>query len=309
MRLAILGASSQIAKDLIRGLLEEDSYDLVLYARRPADVKFWLGSLGRERSCTTHDFGGFNHQQHFDAIINFVGSGNPAKTALMGSSIMDVTYQYDELALDYLKKHPGTRYIFLSSGAAYGSDFTEPAKNGTLSTFNLNGLTDTDWYGIAKFYSECRHRSLAAFPIVDLRVFNYFSRTQDLEARFLICDILRAIHSKSVLQTSGVDMVRDYLNPSDFLAMVQAVLKADPINMALDCFSRSPLAKFELLLRMKEGFGLRYEIQPDAGVNATGHKSNYFSLNHRAIEFGYAPSMTSLESVLIESAAILNSLR
>jgi nucleoside-diphosphate-sugar epimerase len=309
MRLAILGASSQIAKDLIRGLLEEDSYELVLYARHPADVKFWLGSMGRERSCTTHDFGGFNHQQQFDAIINFVGSGNPAKTALMGSSIMDVTYQYDELALDYLKKHPGTRYIFLSSGAAYGSDFTEPANKGTVSTFNLNGVTDTDWYGIAKFYSECRHRSLAAFPIVDLRVFNYFSRTQDLEARFLICDILRAIHSKSILQTSGIDVVRDYLNPSDFLAMVQAVLKADPINVALDCFSRSPVAKFELLVRMKEEFGLQYEIQPDAGLNATGHKSNYFSRDHSAIKFGYSPSMTSLESVLTESAAILNSLR
>lgn len=309
MRLAILGASSQIAKDLIRGFLEENSYELALYARNPAGVKFWLNSMGSKRICATDDFSGFNHQQHYDAIINFVGAGNPAKTTLMGSSIMDVTHEYDELALGYLEKHPGTRYIFLSSGAAYGSDFAEPVKKGAVATFNLNNLTNADWYGIAKFYSECRHRSLSAFPIVDLRVFSYFSRTQDLAARFLMCDVLRAICSKSVLQTSGVDMVRDYLNPKDFSTMVQAVLKADPINIALDCFSRSPVSKFELLLRMKEEFDLQYEIHPDAGVNATGHKLNYFSLNHRAIEFGYVPSMTSLECVMTESAAILNSMR
>jgi hypothetical protein len=40
-------------------------------------------------------------------------------------------------------------------------------------------------------HAEAKHRALFNFSIVDVRVFNYFSHTQDMNARFLITDNLR----------------------------------------------------------------------------------------------------------------------
>jgi nucleoside-diphosphate-sugar epimerase len=155
---------------------------------------------------------------------------------------------------------------------------------------------------VAKLHAECRHRSLPHLPIVDIRVFNYFSHTQDLSARFLITDILRAIRDKAVLTTSPAYMVRDYLHPADFHQLVLALLTAPPANTAVDCYSRGPIDKIALLTAMQEKFKLRYEItETTAGVNATGSKSHYYSLNSRAADFGYQPTLSSLQGVLQEA--------
>jgi hypothetical protein len=47
-------------------------------------------------------------------------------------------------------------------------------------------------------HAEAKHRALFNFSIVDVRVFNYFSHTQDMNARFLITDIVRAIKNKII---------------------------------------------------------------------------------------------------------------
>jgi len=61
-----------------------------------------------------------------------------------------------------------------------------------------------------------------------------------------------------------------------------------------------------LLAAMQEKFGLRYEITESSGINATGVKPHYYSLNTRAADFGYQPRLTSLEGVLQESEKALN---
>lgn len=306
MRIAILGATSQIAKDLIVSFSAMEDNHLHLFARRPAEVTNWLASVGLSGRYPADDFSKFGKQE-FDAIINFVGSGNPAQTAAMGASILDVTLQYDEIALDYVRQHPDCRYMFLSSGAAFGSSFDEPANENTKAVIAINDLKPQDWYAVAKLYAECRHRSLSHLPIVDIRVFNYFSRTLNISARFLITDILRAIRDKTVLKTSLDYIVRDFLHPSDFYQLVSALLLAPATNTVVDCYSRAPIDKPTLLEAMQEKFGLQYEMTAtNTGVNATGSKPHYYSLNKRATDFGYQPSLTSLEGVLQESMAILN---
>lgn len=183
MHIAILGATSQIAKDLVLSFSAEAGKHLHLFARRPDEVKKWLASVDLAGRYPTDDFSEFGNQE-FDAIINFVGSGNPAQTAAMGASILDVTLQYDEIVLGYVRQHPDCRYLFLSSGAAFGSSFDEPANADTKAVIAINDLKPQDWYAVAKLYAECRHRSLPHLPIVDIRVFNYFSRTLDISARF-----------------------------------------------------------------------------------------------------------------------------
>ncbi|MDD4912267.1 MAG: NAD(P)-dependent oxidoreductase, partial [Sideroxydans sp.] len=71
---------------------------------------------------------------------------------------------------------------------------------------------------------------------------------------------------------------------------------------------RAPIDKSNLLVAMQENFGLRYEItEAITSVNATGSKPHYYSLNMRAADFGYRPSLTSLEGLLMEVKQMLSS--
>ena len=304
-RIAILGATSQIARDLIVSFSAAEDKHLHLFARRPDKVRIWLASIGLAGRYPVDEFSGFAKQE-FDAVINFVGVGNPAQAVAMGNSIFDITLRFDELVLDYLQAHPSCRYLFLSSGAAYGSSFSEPANRDTQAVVAINNLLPHEWYGVAKLHAECRHRAHPELSIFDIRIFNYFSHTQDISARFLITDILRAIRDNVVLKTSPDYMVRDFLHPSDFYNLVSSLLAAPATNTAVDCYSRSPIDKPTLLEFMQAKFGLQYEITAaNASVNATGGKPHYYSLNKRAADFGYQPSLTSQEGIMHEVEAIL----
>lgn len=305
MRIAILGATSQIARDLIVSFPSAEDKQLHLFARRPEEVTKWLASVGLSGRYPVDNFTEFAKQE-FEAVINFVGVGNPAQAVAMGNSIFEVTLRFDEMVLVYLQVHPACRYLFLSSGAVYGSNFNEPAKRDTPAVVAINDLAPHEWYGVAKLHAECKHRAHPELPIIDIRVFNYFSRTQDISARFLITDILRAIRDKTVLKTSPDYIVRDFLHPSDFYTLVNALLLAPATNTAVDCYSRAPIDKPALLAAMQEKFALQFEITTaTATVNATGGKPHYYSLNKRAADFGYQPSLTSLEGVLREAEAML----
>ena len=307
MQIAILGATSQIAKDSIIAFSKNNNYQLTLFARRPDAVSQWLASINLSGQFTVADFDNFTIEKHFDAILNFVGVGDPVQAAAMGGSIFDVTLKYDQMALSYLEQHPQCRYIFLSSGAAYGSSFEAPVDENTKATVAINNLRPQDWYAVAKLHAECRHRSLAHLPIIDIRVFNYFSHTQDMSARFLITDIVRAIRDKTVLKTSSDYIVRDFIHPSDFYKLVVALLASPAPNTVVDCYSKAPIDKPALLAAMQDNFGLRYEvITNNAGVNATGNKPHYYSLNTKAADFGYLPSFTSLEGILRETKLIIH---
>ena len=308
MHIAILGATSQIARDFVGNAAATGHHVFTLCARRPDAVKRWAQQEGLDPNTIIEILGfeSFGRGGSYDAVINFVGVGDPAAAQLMGASILDITLEFDSLALQYVKAHPSTRYLFLSSGAAYGSDFQEPATDQTRATFDINHLQAQDWYGAAKFHAECRHRALADLPIIDLRVFSYFSRAQDLSSRFLISDMLRAIRSNTVMSTSTDTLVRDFLHPSDFARLVQVLIHAPPTNAAVDAYTLAPTTKSELLSAMQQRFGLKYEsVQGFAGLNATGRKSHYYSLSRRAQAFGYQPLLSSLDGVLMEASSML----
>ncbi len=306
-RVAILGASSQIAKDLIlsfaRGGHTAGHTDLLLYVRDTAAAQRWLAAHRLDFAVAAYaDYGQAPH----DAVLNFVGVGDPQRAAQMGGAIFGVTQEFDDLALRELQRHPERRYIFLSSGAAYGSTFLEPAGPDTRASIPINAITPQDYYAVAKLHAECKHRALPELAITDLRVFNYFSRSQDLKARFFITDILRAVRDKQVLQTSAGAMVRDYLHPQDFHQLVECVLAAPAGNRVLDCYSAAPVDKATLLATMQRAYGLQYEVnEAPAGVNATGAKPHYYSLNRQAAELGYHPAYSSIDGIAAESAIIL----
>lgn len=301
MRIAILGATSQIAKDLVLSLSTKDGFDLVLFARNTSALTLWLENAGIAKQYKVADFSAFRTAENFDAILNFVGVGDPARAATVGAAIFDITLQYDELALTYVRSNPECRYIFMSSGAAYGSSFESPASDATKIEIAINNVQPQDWYAIAKLHAECRHRAMIHMPIVDVRIFNYFSSTQDVSSRFFITDAVRAIRDNSTLKTSAAHMMRDYLHPEDFCALMILLMTAPAMNTGLDCYSKAPVSKHELLSAMHCEFGLQYEIQMEPiGVNATGRKPFYYSANKKAADFGYKPLWSSIDGVLVE---------
>jgi nucleoside-diphosphate-sugar epimerase len=306
MRLAILGATSQIAKDLVLSFAAQSNHALVLYARRPDAVEQWLATVGLAGRFAVADFTAFSAREQFDAILNFVGVVNPAEVADLDAGIFEVTLQYDELALAYQRQHPQCRYIFLSSGAAYGANFEAPVNADSKAVVPINALQPQDWYGVAKLHAECRHRALAPLPIVDVRVFNYFSHTQDMNARFLMADVVRAIRDRTLLQTSADPIVRDFIHPSDFYSLIATLLDAPSANAVVDCYSKAPVNKVDLLAAMQQSFGLQHEtVQSPVTVNAFGQKPCYYSANTRAADFGYQPGLTSIEGLLQEASIAL----
>ena len=308
MRIAILGATSEIAKDLILAFDKDKQHSLVLFARRPGDVQKWINTVIPASKFECFNFEVFHHQGSYDAIINFVGVGNPAKTAALGAGIFDITLKFDELALNYIEQNTACKYIFLSSGAAYCSDFQEPANEHTKTTIDLNHLQPQDWYGVAKLHAECRHRALSHLSIVDVRVFNYFSHTQDMSARYLITDIIRAIKNNTLFITSSNTMMRDYIHPHDFHQLVELILESNSINTSIDCYSKNPISKINLLEIMEINFGLTYVVETiDQVSNSTGNKINYFSAYKKANKvLFYQPNYSSKDVIIEQTDLILN---
>ncbi len=306
-KIALLGASSQIAKDLIQSMAKQGKHELLLYVRDMERTTHWLASSGLAGQCALHLYSQYGKHPH-DVVINFVGVGDPQRAAQMGASIFGVTQEFDDMVMCELQRHPQRRYIFLSSGAAYGSTFLEPATIDTKASIAINGLLPQEYYAVAKLHAEAKHRAYAELAITDIRVFNYFSRTQDLSARFFITDILRAIRDDVILHVSSDHMVRDFLHPSDFHHLVECILSAQARNQVLDCYSRAPIDKRMLLTVMQDQFGVKYEMSDSAPamVNATGSKPCYYSLNHRAAELDYQPKYSSQEGIVLESMSILD---
>ena len=100
MRIAILGATSEIARDTILAFSTQGEHDLVLFGRRPDAIEQWLKDVNLSGKYAGTSFASFGPQENFDAIINFVGSGNPAQTARMGETIFDATLRFDEMVLE-----------------------------------------------------------------------------------------------------------------------------------------------------------------------------------------------------------------
>jgi nucleoside-diphosphate-sugar epimerase len=304
--IAIVGASSQIAKDLIRSFAGAGRSALLLYVRNLDTTKAWVAEQNLEAVCTVHGYESYGELSH-DVVINFVGVGDPRRAAEMGATIFEITASFDDMVLKDLARNPARRYLFISSGAAYGNAFAEPVTASTLATVAINNIQPHDYYAIAKLYAEVRHRARPNLAIIDLRVFNMFSSTQTIASRFFITDIVRAIRDQRTLQTTAEYVVRDFMHPDDFHRFVECLLEAPPANCAVDCYSREPIDKPALLQAMAERFGLCYEVVGDtsARVNATGTKPHYYSLNRKAAEFGYQPAWSSLDCILAETSAIL----
>lgn len=296
-RIAILGATGHVGKCLTAGLLARGGYSLTAVVRDAPRLMTFLSGEADGAACAVRSFEDFGVDE-YDAVVNCVGVGTPGGVTEAGARIFEITERFDALVLDYQQRHPETRYIAFSSGAAYCGDFAEPASEATFARVNINSLAPTDYYGIAKLASESKHRAMGDRPMVDLRLFGLFSRYADMGAHYFMTDVYHALERQETLKVGPENVIRDYIDPDDLCSVVCAVLDAEPCNDVFDLYSAAPVSKFEILSTFAARYGLTYDVlDSPVGDAATGSKPNYYSTSRRAARLGYRPMYTSIGSL------------
>ena len=308
MNIAIFGAGSQISKDLILSFFcKNKDFKLFLFSRRTHILEKWIVKFGITENFKFQEYDGFGKNYKYDVIINFIGAVSPKSIQDVGQSIFTITEKYDQMIIDYLNVNKRTKYIFLSSGSIFGDDYKQPVRDASVAKIDINNMGQTCWYPMSKLYAESKHRALSNLFIVDVRVFNYFSKTMSIDSGYLITDIARSIKNKEVFLTSKYNIVRDYIGPNDFYNLIMSLISVKNLNMAIDCYTKAPVDKVTLLNNLKNKFGLEYVFKSDFDtINATGYKKNYFSKSRKAINFGYKPTMSSLETIISELDGFLS---
>ena len=300
--IAIIGATSHIAKGLISSFSQSNDSRLFLFGRNPEKIKLFL----REEKINLEHFTGTFEElskYDYDCIINCVGIGRYDQV----ENVFEITERYDNLVISYLQRNINCIYINCSSGAVYGN-FQSPAVEDSEFQLKINHLKRENYYSIAKIHSEAKHRALKHLNIVDIRIFSYFSHFIDLNSGFLITEIINSILHKRVLETDQANITRDYSGPSDLFSLILKCLERGKINEAFDLYSKSPLKKFELLEFYLKNYGLKYAIRENKKIESpSGNKDLYFSKNHNAKTLGFEPKYSSMETVAFETKLIIKS--
>lgn len=302
MRIAILGATSHIAKGLIYNFLKDENYELNLYARNIEKLKSFLNDTLTNTFENIFSIDNFGLEE-FDVIINCVGFGTPEKVSNAEEQIFMVTEKYDNLILKNLKSNKDTLYLNFSSGAVYGSSFKEPASQKSFEKTYLNNIKKTDYYRLAKLNSEAKHRAFCGLSIIDIRVFGYISPFIDKNSGYLFSELLNCISKSDIFKTNDADIIRDYIGMEDLYTLVLKVISKKGSNFAIDSFSKKYISKFSILKALEKEFGLKYEITDYRELVPTGIKSNYYSIN-KSDKITFNPEKTSLE-VIIDTMKIL----
>ena len=288
-RIAILGATSHIAKGLIYNFIKSGRDNkLFLFSRSPERAKEFLTANGLKGDIHIKRFHDFPRYK-YDTIINCVGLGTPNKIKSGPALIFKLTEEFDNMVMAYLDKYPQGLYINFSSGAVYG-----------------NNIKTQDYYSIAKINSEAKHRCRQDLNIMDIRVFAYFSRFIDLNSGYFLSELVRSIKKGEELVTNSCDFIRDYLGPQDLFSLIKLIIKNKPFNGALDAYSNKPVSKFKLLDFFNKKYALRYVVDNNIKFcSPTGAKDVYCSKFHGAAKLGYKPEFSSLETIKTESEFIL----
>ena len=287
--IAILGATGTLGLSLAHEFAA-DPRGLVLFARHPdrlANEPF-ASPVG---VCPLEEF----KAADFDLVINAIGAGDPGRVAAIGAGILEITDRWDGRVLDTMDAR--TRYVFLSSGAVYEPDHSEPVGGDSRLSIPVNDRAVVPPYIMAKILAEARHRHLSNRSILDLRVFAYADSTLPRDGRFFLCELARSIGSRLPFKTSATDMVRDYAGRTEVAAMIRCWEAAGARNTPLDVYTRAPARKSDILRLAHERYGIEIDYCADVAHSGTGEKPFYASLNRAAAALGYNPQRTALEVV------------
>lgn len=302
-KIAILGATSQIAKNLICYLHSDN--ELFLFSRNVEIVSKFIISNKISYNSKSLSYDIFKDYD-YDAVINCIGIADPKKQATNPYDSFLVTEYYDNLIINYLQKYTKCKYVNFSSGAVFGTDHNQGISDSSGFSIMPNYIKPNDAYRVSKLNSETKHRILSNYSIYDIRVFSFFSRYIDLGASFLITELVNSVITNRSFLTNENDIVRDFIHPLDLSNLVKLCINCDN-NLALDAYSLSPIKKSEIINLFKTEFNLKVEYSSEQKkISPTGLKSCYYSVNNLAEKIVcYKPKYSSLDCILEEANAIL----
>jgi len=303
MRIAILGAGSHIAKNIIyHHSIFGDRCSFDLFTREPDRCEEFMARSVRKgfndiQYRITNSYANLNGQ-NYDAIINCVGVGRIRGNYFNYSQYFEVYEYYDNFVIEYLKKNRKCKYISLSSGSVYGCSFDDPVIDNANCTLSVNYLDRTKYFSVAKIYSEAKHRSYEHLQIVDLRVFGFFSRFYNPSDGYLVNQLAEAARNNHKFVTDKYDIYRDYVDPIDLVDVIYKILdRSDHINMSIDICSSEAVSKMRLVQYFVDKYGVDVEyLNQCRERSSTGDKQHYYSVRPRPF-FLHKPSISSLEVV------------
>jgi nucleoside-diphosphate-sugar epimerase len=308
LKIAILGSSSHIAKGLINNFLQNKKFSLHLYTMSPKKTHAFVEAIGNSpvKNCVTHKDYDDLLQYSYDVIINCIGVGTHNKLQGNYTDYFTVTEKYDDLAIKYCSKHSSALYICFSSGAVYGRNFSAPMEENTANCIKANHVTTTDYYSITRLNSEAKHRAFTKLNIVDLRIFSYFSSFMDLADGYFITEIMDCILNNKILMTNDINIIRDYIHPTDLFSLIKKCIDIRKINAAFDVSSTAPITKKEILNYFSCTYGLKHKVnQLYKYTSATGLKNIYYSKYNKILAIDFKPSFSSMDTIKQEAKYIL----
>lgn len=294
-KIAVMGATGYIGKSLSYELMSQGNvYELFLFSRSQEKLEKIFGNNKAVQILSYESFNAYD----YDVIINCTGINSLADLTKNPLEIFRVTEAMDTMILSYLENRPKTLYINISTGAVYGDNFAQPVEETSHVILPSNAIKPYDFYSITKMYTEAKHRAHKKMNIVDLRVFSFFSRFVDTNAKFFMSEVADCIVNKKNFLTTQDDVIWDYITPKDLNKLIQIVLKKKKINDSFDVYSKKPISKFELLSFLEKKYGLTYSIKT-IEIKNTGAitKKFYYSKNKKAKSLGYEPEFSSLEGI------------
>lgn len=301
MNIAIMGATSHIARNLIVRFAAESPDDrLLLFCRKRQPVEEFTGRYAPHGNIQIVEGYGDFDRYPMDVMINCVGAGTPGSTGFDVRNWFSVTAKFDDLALDYLAKtNPGALLINFSSGGIYGTRTSPPFGEMSELRIPVNNIAVSDYYSIARLHSEAKHHSHPEWRIVDLRIFSFFSSFMPPDAGYFMSDVLKAVADNETLITRQDDMIRDYIAPDDLFRLIKFCISRQEINGAFDVTSAKPAGKFEILECFQEKFGLKWRFDR-VKDSPNGSKPVYFSESERLQKAGFRAEYTSLDGLIVE---------
>lgn len=303
--IAIFGANSHIAKNLTHLFSTNTEHKLFLFSTNKFNLETFISTISNTENISYIPYENLNSQS-FDTIINCIGVSNPSDIQNHENEILVLSKKYDDMIIEYLKKHVFCQYLNFSSGIVHGN-FSQPSKNELLSNPISNNLLDNEYY-LTKIYLEKIHRSLPSLNIIDIRIFSFFSKFINLNTDFFISKIIKSINSNKEFFTNKQNFFRDFIHPKDLFQLISLCIENSKLNFAIDAYGLSPISKYDILEEFSNHYNLKYSFKDDLKLNhSTGFKEYYYSLSRKAKNIGYIPIHSSLETLLDESSYLIKS--
>ena len=301
--IAIFGATGHIAKNLIHYFSKNTEHKLFLFSRDDKKLQNFISTIITDKNII---YGSYENMffHKFDVIINCIGIITPSEISKYKNEILSLSKKYDDLIIEYLKKNNTCQYINFSSGVIY-DDFSQPITDKTLPNSSISN-SSIDSYSLAKIRSEFNHRSYPSLNILDVRLFNFFSRFIDINAHFFVSEIIKSINNNEEFVTNKQNFFRDFIHPEDFFHLICLCIKNSTSNFAFDAYSTLPISKYTILEEFSNHFGLKYSFKDNLKLEQlVGFKNFYYSLSRKAKNIGYIPTHSSLETLLDQSKFLI----